>query len=254
MGDLGKPTALNTSFNQLINDIDIRWSSTKQLLINELGVGQGEATPKDFIDPLPVLKALEKFEDNPVVTIPPETVSSSFWVKRFQAVASLSAYSQLPKLLSEEREQIKTRVSELKIFLEDLGFTGDDLRKEIRDCMNELVEFAELERKNLKYPHNEFNILYTSNRLKEDKELWANSLAKSTTVIENERDIDTLCFDPTSLDKAHNSLIIITKNYLNCVERELTAQEINNVGENGKTKEDLLDELQLFSDCLNENN
>ena len=249
-GDTGKPRPFTSAMAQFVDDIEIKWEGAKKLIINELGVGQGEAAPKDFIDPLPILTALDKFEENPVVQSPPETINENFWKKRFEPVSSLGAYDHMPKKLEEERKELKERLGTLKAFLIDSGFEGNDLRKALRDCLKELVEVIQIEKENLKFPNQEFMSLWEPKRLEEKKDSWGSCMVQVTKVIDSPKDLDTLCFDSATLSEAYNSLTKITKEYLLPVDRELTEQEEPGGNAQEGKKEDLLNELKQLSEMM----
>jgi len=247
-----RPKALTRSLGMFIYDIENKGNEAKELLISELGVGQGEAVPKDFIDPLPILDALKTFKKKLDVDVPSQKISDTFWEERFRAVAKLSAYADLHKALKEEKEEIAECLATLKEILEECGFSGEELKKQLGTCIKEIVEVIEIENKNLKYPPAEFEELWRSERLQnpDNRKEWCTNVHRADEITSNSKDIDILCFDPTLLKEVCNDLKM-TKKFLDSIEQELGDQE-NLEGVKGGTKDELLDELRQIEKILDE--
>lgn len=236
--------------NRFIRDIETKWKNSKEFLISELGVGQGTATPKDFIDPLPIIEALEKFEEKLAIDLPLKEINENFWQVRFGSVAKLGAYAEFHKGLEGEIKAISDSLAMLKEFLIACGFVDNDLKKELRTCVAEIVELIEIQKENLSYPDLPFDNLWESNRLMKNREDWSISVGKAAKVIANPSNIDILCFDPSSLKEAQHDLVYVTKQHLELIEKELSGQEKPGGGENAGTKEDFLNELKQISEIL----
>lgn len=248
--DIDEPKFCCQSMKALVVDMKIKWERITNLLISELGVGQGEAAPKDFIDPIPILSSLDKFEEYPVVSVPSGEIGKSFWKKRFEPVSSLGTYRELPKKLSEELEQINKRLNTIKTFLADSGFSGNDLQQETQDCLGELIELIRVERENIKYPTDlRFVSLGESILSEEERESWGICLAQASELCDDPTDIAILCHDASILNKIFDSQILI-KNYLLAIDKELTEQESPGGNITGGTKKNLLSELQELSEII----
>lgn len=245
-----RPKALTELLRGLIVDIEAKWNIAKELIISELGVGQGTAVPKDFIDTLPILDALHKFEDNLVVEIPPQEISENFWKVRFGAVSKLGAYARLSNALIEERKQIKDYLEEIRAFLSDSGFNYKDIKKQLGECVKNIIEVVEIQKKNLTYPNMDFDNLWDSRRLQNNRDNWSVSVNRATKLMINSSDIETLCYDPTYLEEVRDDLCIVTKTHLERVEEELCGQEKPGGSEQGGTKEEFLNELKHITTML----
>jgi len=249
-----QPKALTDSLNGVIYDIKAKWKDARELLVNELGVGSGKDAPKNFIDPLPILEALEKFEEKPFIEIPPPEISDSFWKKRFGAVAKLGSYVDLSQKLKEEREQIKKYLDDIKKFLIDAGFGVEEMKKQLGTCVKEIVEVIEIEKKNLKYPPAEFEELWCSERLQNNdkRDEWCASVHNAAKIVDCDcpRDIDTLCFKPDSLQEVWKDLTVVTEKHLEAIENELSDQEKPGGDKQEGNKEELLNELKQICEIL----
>jgi hypothetical protein len=249
--EMAKPqTVAANLLGRIINDIEIRSINAKELIISELGVGQGDAPPKDFIDPLPIFEALEEFEAVPVVKPMPKAINENFWQTRFEVVAKLSAYADLRKALDEENKAIANHLATLKEFLLGCGFNGKDMKKELRACVDKIIEVIEIQKKNMPYPNDEFDNLWELRRLQGNRDAWGMSVDQAAKIIANPTDMDILCFDPTSFKQARSDLIIVTKKHLAVVEKELSEQENPSGPKQSGSKEDLLNELKQISKIL----
>lgn len=239
------PVFFNNKLGAMLTDIGKKWSDVKDFLISELGVGQGEAQPKDFIDPVPLLESLKNFDDVPKVDRVDDEASISYWKKRFAPVAGLSkAYDDLPELLNAEVVEIRSRCDEITALLVESGFDGRDLRSDFRQFMKSLLEVLEIEEQNLKCPPSpDFKSLHGNGRIVERKEAWATSLGRAEKVCNDKSPSGTLSFDSTVFDDAYRSVIIIKK-HLQEIERELRNQETPSGSETSGTKEELLDNLK----------
>lgn len=248
--DGNRPQVLTDSLDRFVNDIQAKWKNAKELLIRELGVGQGASAPRDYINPIPILEALENFEDSMAVAPPPKEINENFWKVRFEAVAKLSAYADFHKALDEENAAITDHLTKLKELLLEFGFKGKDLKHQLATCVKEIIEVIELQRKNMQYPNDRFDALWESKRLHNNRDVWGKSVARAAKVIANPTDIDTLCFEPTFLKQVRYDLAIVTKEHLAAVEKELGEQENPGGAEQGGTKEGLLNELRQVTEML----
>ena len=58
----GVAHALSNEMNGQFEDMAGKWEKVKEFIVSELGIGQGSAAPTDYLDPLPILKSLEKLK------------------------------------------------------------------------------------------------------------------------------------------------------------------------------------------------
>jgi len=247
-----RPNVLSEKLNRFVQDIETKWEGAKELLINELGVGQGESAPKDFIDPLPILKALDKFENILNIQVLPEEINQNFWKVRFGPVTKLSPYADFDKALEEENKEIKDHLTVLINFLYECGYRNVDLKKEIKDCVNEIVEVIKVQKKNMGYPNRRFEILWESKHLQENPKVWGHILEQAAIVTANSSKIEVLCFDPLFLKQAWNDLAIVTMDHLEKIEKHLKDRENPGGKAQEGTKEKLLNELKQIFDALDE--
>src|SRR5439155_27085929 len=118
----------------------------REFVVRELGAGQGDAVPKDFIDPVRVLRAVEGFDRSLVIEPPAEAVDQSFWKSRFQAVSKLGAYRGLANRLTREREALRQAADEIRRFIRTAGCDDTDPREGLNKCVSELNDVIVLQR------------------------------------------------------------------------------------------------------------
>jgi division protein CdvB (Snf7/Vps24/ESCRT-III family) len=238
--------ALSHELNGQFEDMAGKWENIKKFVVSELGVGQGTAAPSDYLDPLPALKILEKFEEDIGVTPPSSKVNESFWQKRFSAVSKLSSYGQIEEIFEDEKKLIYQRVAKLKEFIKELGFDGDDLHENIKDCLTLILEIEEIQKApgNLRIPTgHEYNDCLKS--IREKKSELAHSVLKANEINESSTKIELLALDTEKLDEIYNKLIFEVKSRLQTLESEMQTQL--NTGESDGdsiSKDNVLEELE----------
>ena len=239
------PVSFSSPLTSMLDDISTKWIGVKEFLISELGVGQGEASPKDFIDPVPILDSIKDFENAPNIDELEEAASESYWKKRLAPVAGLSnSYNKLSDILDAELKEIDARCDEIGTFLMESGFNGEDLRNELRQFMIIFLEVLDIEGEVLKcYPSSEFKSLHDSGNIVGRKEAWATSLGRARKVHFEKKPIDTLCFDTAEFDETHKALMVVKK-HLQDIDKELRSQEAPSRSGTSGTKEELLSALK----------
>ena len=153
----------------------------------------------------------------------------------------------------EERQKIADHLELIREFLVECGFKSIDLRRDLGDCIKELLGVIETQKRNLKYPNDKFDILWSSGRLQDNIDEWANTVIQAARISDDGKDIDTLCFDPSCLSQISTDLTDNIKAHLIAIEKELGDQENPGGAETGGSKEDLLNELKQIYELLDRN-
>jgi hypothetical protein len=237
--------ALSNELNGQFEDMVGKWEKVKEFIVSELGIGQGSAAPTDYIDPLPILKNLEKFEEDIGVEPPDSKVNESFWQKRFSAVSKLSSYADLDEIFEQEKQLIDKRVSKIEEFSREHGFDGEDLSKDIENCLKLILEIEEIQKAsgNLKLPP-EPDYNRCLERIREKKSELVNSVGKASGINDSSSKIELLALDTEKLDEIYDKLIYEVKSRLVTLESEMQSQ-LNTGQDEGDsiTKDDLIEEL-----------
>jgi len=252
---LERPVAVSSEMQDIIGDLEQKHSALIGFVIQEVGAGQGDAEPKDFISPLPLLEALGDFEKRFCFEPPPAQAESGYWGPRFAAVKPLrmGAFESIPDRLKKEQEAIGKALEEAKEFMKDAGFAGDNLREKIADCLVALVEVIELQRGAKRRP----GILELNNEPFE--ELWQKKLFQNSDVraswgvaLENAeaasaaKDLSEVAvFNPSKLNQCAGSLRV-AEHHLNLVDQHLQDEE-NLGGPQGDSRSQLLGVLSEIS-------
>lgn len=252
----GVAHAMSNELNGHFEDIVGKWEKVKEFIVSELGIGQGSAAPTDYIDPLPILKNLEKFEEDIGVEPPDSKVNESFWQKRFSAVSKLSSYANLDEIFEQEKKLIEQRVAKLEEFSKEHGFDGDDLSENIKNCLNLILEIEEIQKAsgNLKLPPDpDYNRCLE--RIREKKSELVNSVGKACEINDSSSKIELLALDTEKLDEIYNKLIFEVKSRLQTLESEMQSQLNTGQGDGDSvTKDDLIQELDKIISVIDQSN
>jgi len=247
-----RPVALSQELETLIADLEQKHAGIRKLLVQELGAGQGRADPDDFLDPLPILKALEDFESNVKVESLPSGANDSFWKSRFLAVANLNAYGTLVTRLEKEREALRTLISQVECFIRECGCERSDVRQGLKVCLEQLIETVELQRGKqrkpgiLPLPNPPFDTLWEQKLIQQRGEVWGTALVDGSGLEKNGSDGKLLSFDPRRLTELAETLGT-ARNHLELIEKHLQEEEEALDKRGAGSSRDLLDELKKLS-------
>ena len=257
-----RPVSVSSEMQAIIGDLEQKQATLRGFVIQEVGAGQGDADPKDFINPLPLLEALGDFEKRSCFDPPPVSSESGYWAPRFLAVKSLrmGAFESIPDRLRKEQEAIGGALDAARDFMKGAGFGGNNLREDLAACLVALVEVIELQRGGQRKPgllelHNPpFEDLWQKKLFQNSdvRASWGVALENATHASEAKNACEIAIFNPSKLKQCVESLRI-AENHLNLVDQHLQDEENLN-GPQGDCRDQLLrvlDEiaaLQEFSD------
>jgi hypothetical protein len=245
-----RPVVLSPELEQIITDLESKHASIRSFVIREFGAGQGDAEPKDFIDPSPILEILNDFSKSPTVEPPPTKVAEGFWKSRFGPVSRLEAYASLSDRLQKERMAIQSAVDTADTFTKATGFDGQNLREDLGNCLKELAEVIGLQRGGqhtrgiLPLPNPEFDQLWKTQVIQraETRESWCRAVERASKVSKDDDPVSLLTFDPRRF-KEFIAILRIIENFLELIDKEMQYQENHNE-EQGDSRSELLNVLK----------
>lgn len=221
------PAVLSEEMSELVSDLPSKHDALARFLVQELGAGQGSVDPKDFINPLPILKAVESFRQQVGITPPPKAISESFWKPRFQTVSQLGAYGDLHDRLKKERRALLETMEEVKEFSGNCGIANKDVRQALKDALDQVVDLLELQKGRqapLPYPNQPFDELWDRRVIQKERASWIAAFKAAEELRANDSLLDLLAFDPNGVRMLAEALTIIWR-YLELLEGELVRQE-----------------------------
>jgi hypothetical protein len=241
-----RPVVMSEELDGVVADLEFKNPSLREFLVNELGAGQGDADPKDFINPIPILRLLTDFEKRFQFDPPPPATASSFWGPRFEAVKAFSSsFASFRAALEKEQKALGEATNTVRTFVEEAGFATEDLRTGLETCLSELVPVIEFQRKPNILPlvNDHFDELWKKKYLQttEVRASWGANVSRSLELSAGKSLSEVAAFNGTKLKECLSSLRIVA-HQLDLVDQELTLQE-QQVGPQGDSREQLLEVL-----------
>lgn len=246
--DSSPPSALSSDFTKLADEIQAKHGAVREFLLDELNVPQG-AGGILFINPIPIIQAASKFQNDVSITSPPEVYSNGFWKSRYLMLKEFSKFLGLKSSLEREREEIEERLSTIRSLLARADFSTEDLATSLSNFCEEMLNLLETQRRENFETHHEFKSIKT--HLTSKRAPWAAAVREAEALLERDKVIDVLAFDTSVLDEAARSLGL-AGSYLDKVEEELNQQGggVVDSGDPQKLTEDLLTLLERVSNNL----
>jgi hypothetical protein len=250
-----RPAAVSSEMQAIIGDLEQKHTALIGFVIQEVGAGQGDADPKDFINPLPLLEALGDFEKRFCFESPPASSESGYWAPRFLAVKSLrmGAFESIPGRLKKEQEAIGDALEVARDFMKDAGFANENSRENIASCIPALVEVIDLQRGAQRKPGflpipNELFAELWQKKLFQNSDVrasWGVALENAEAVSAANNSSEVAVFNPSKLIECVESLRV-AEHHLNLVDQHLQDEE-NQSGSQGDYRAELLEVLSEIS-------
>jgi hypothetical protein len=252
------PVVLSPDLSAVVSDLQMKSESLREFLVNELGAGQGDANPTDFINPVPLLELLADFEKRLPFDPPPAEAASSYWGPRFSAVKTFSqgAFASIPDRLEKERRALGDVVAAVRSFVGDAGFENKDLRAALEACLAELNQLIELQRGAqrkpgiLPLPNGQLDELWQRGWLQKAdvRSSWGAAVGRALEVSEGKSQYDLSVFNVAKLMECVESLRLV-EHHLNLVDQEMKVQE-DQVGPQDDTRSQMLVALDEIAALL----
>ena len=247
-----KPVILSPDLQAITQDLEQKEVSLRDLIVQELGVGQGDAVPTDFLDPLPLLALLEGFEKRMEFHPPPPEAEQSYWGPRFAATRTLAkgAFGTIPNRIKKEREAIAKATQLGPEFIKKAGIEEPDFQIGFEKCLSQLIEVIALQRGTqhqraiLTLPHDAFEQLWQRKLVQnsDTRTSWGTAISKAGELSKQEDPVPLLAFDPTRLKEAVDALAII-ETHLDLIDQHLRDEESQG-GPGGDSRPKLLATLK----------
>lgn len=203
------PTTLTPELQRIAQDLPVRVQKIREFLSGELNVPQG-AGGTNFIDPLPIIRAIDSYHDECSLDVIDSRFDEPFWAPRFKEVTALgrTSWTRLEDVLRKETLELSAVYKAIKQKL-----ASWDLEKNSTD--EQLKEFFEgcrdVERALLAGNHTvgDKAVEEILGRLPVSMGQWAKILSEAGRIAETDRPVDTLRFDAKEFVDLSNSLAIL---------------------------------------------
>ena len=233
-----RPVVLSSDLEAIIADLEQKHGALREFVIQELGAAQGAASPKDFINPLPLLTLLEDFEKQCRFDPPPAEAEQNYWGPRFVAVKSLrqGAFQSMPERLKKEHTAISDALKSIRAFVSAAGFEKVELREALDKCFVELVPLIDLQNGVqrgaqrapgiLEIYHEAFTLLWQQKKIQDGnvRGLWLTAIGRASELSTDWSFADLLAYNPAKLKECAEALRTIEK-HLEMVDAHLKDQE-----------------------------
>lgn len=223
-----KPSVLSSELQAIVSDLESKHAAIRSFVIREVGAGQGDAEPTDFIDPRRILKTLDEFTKAVAVEPPSAKVAGSFWKSRFQPISSMLAYADLSARLLKERKALEEVLAKVQNIIEGSGAKADSIPESIEACLAGFIDVIKLHQNPdvLPVPNPAFDNIWGRNLIQnpEIRKLWAASIAKGVEAVSQKDAAALLAFGPAKLKECAEVLQIAEK-HLDFVEGHLKREE-----------------------------
>lgn len=257
-----RPVVLSSELEAIVSDLELKHALLRDFVVQEVGAGQGDAAPKDFVNPLPLLDILTEFEKDFAFQPPPEAAEFGFWSPRFVAVKPLrqGAYSTLVDRIIQEQTAIGDAVQNVNEFVTAAGFSEeakDDLRARLGKCLESLKELIDLQRGTqhtrgfLEFPNNEFELLWQKKLIQDSsvRNTWSAAMERAAEVSASPNLSDVVAFNPGRLKECRDTLRIVAK-HLDLIDAHLQDEEKppGGSGDSGPKLIAILEDIAKFSE------
>jgi hypothetical protein len=247
------PVVLSKALEDVVADLGSKNADLRSFLVKELGAGQGDADPRDFINPVPILRDLADFEKRFQFSPPPAEAASSYWEPRFTPVKAFTgSFASYQAALEKEQHALGEAVNTVRNFVEEAGFAVEDLRSDFEKCLSELASVIEFQRKPgiLPFGDEKFDELWKKKYLQtaEVRSSWGANVINSLELSQSENLSEVATFKSAKIKECKISLEIVKK-YLERVDQELQIQE-NEVVPEGDSRSLLLNVLDEIANIL----
>ena len=253
-----KPVVLSKELEIIVDDLAIKNSKLRDFLVNELGVGQGDSNPSDFLNPVPILNILREFENKIQFDPPSSNISESYWGPRFDAVKSFSnSFDSFINSLEKEMQTLGEAVTFIRNFVTAAGFPTENLRDGMESCLCELAALIELQqgvpRRDGVLPINMSDgvkDLWQKKYLQdsEKRTSWGACISRALDLSAGVKIYELATFNVNKL-KECIYMMRLFDDHLEVVDRELILQE-QQVGVEGDSRSQFLDGLDEITALL----
>ena len=240
-----EPFALSNEWKALAKDMQIKHKEVLRFLANELNVPQGRTGGINFINAIPALTAALSFAAAPDIQIPSDDYFQRFWKSRYAIFQNKAKYTNFLDALQAERAALDETVESIKSALKRL-----DYDTETQDVLTAFCEdFIELLKAQVDAKETEYfaplNDLGGAKFFASRKEVWQTAFKRAQTVVADEDAIQTLTFNPQTLEEAKNS-VLIALDYISRVDNYVSSrlQQFEDEGDPDLLRTALLDSLE----------
>jgi hypothetical protein len=251
------PTAFSSEMRDLIEDLRLRHRDLVELIQREVGAGQGDTPPQDFIDPRPLLEALRGTRAQPAIESVPAGLAQGNWKTRFDASARLVSGDAFSRALVVEKKTLGEKIEEVRTIIRECGLDCTDLRTGFEQWLTLFLEVMELQQGTrhrkplLPYPDDAFDRLWREGIFRHSGDVWTTALSRGADLADaQEQNIpQLLIFDPSRLEELCQ-VMGVAQRHLNLILEEIAQREQAYAQAGAGSCDALLSQLQSFPGAL----
>ena len=205
------PMTISQELRKVAQDLPNRVTGVRKFLSEELNIPQGTGGIL-FIDPLPIIAAIQSYRGECSLNAVDSRFGDSFWAPRFKAVVGLSTSSwmHLEEALTEEESQINSIYTRIKIDLANWDLTTDLMPDRIEEFVKGCQE-VKLALKETKQPVSDPLVETILSRSDNPIAKWKSILGDVEKILESGKSIDTLRFRTEYLIDLRDSVEMLAK-------------------------------------------
>ncbi len=213
------PAALSRELDKLAQDLPDRVDRIRKFLVAELNVPQG-AGGIVFIDPLPIIWAIQSYKSGCAMDSVDERFGESYWAPRFKAVVDLgkSSWSTLEEALATEVQQFGSVYAGIRNHLAYWDLKADSMPDRIEEFFKGCQD-VKLALRETKQAMGDTSVDNLFARNDNPVAKWRKVLGEVEELTESEKPIDILRFRTEDLIDLENALEML----------ESWAKELDNI-------------------------
>jgi hypothetical protein len=201
------PCTLSPRLGALVLAFRERHGELRDFLLHELAVPQGRSAERRFINPLPVLRAVERFLADLQVPDVAEGYAQGFWKPRYHALRNWTAFTGLPGMLQEERAAVQQQVQAALAVLTGAGYDVSRPSAALRAWCRDVTTLAQAKaRAAVGAPDPAFDALVQGGVLTTAANEWGQALEGAAALVREMGLLSVLLFDPAPLKAAAEAL------------------------------------------------
>ena len=239
-----EPKCLSNGLSKLFEDLPERRAQLREFVIAEANVPQGTGGI-NVIDPRLIIEGAFEAKSDHLIGALPDEYAAGFWKSRYQSLAPLRAWSDLPDLVAKEREEIESLVGELDRLLAKQGYDPGGDYQAVELYLADLKDLVEMLKATKQFwVHEEFEPLRKAGRLFDRAGSIAQVARSAAGLVQSKSDRAVLLFDPQQLQEAVKT-IGVCDGYIAAVRHFTTAKlgQITGEGDPDHLQAEIVDAL-----------
>lgn len=200
------PVGLSAQWQGAIASFRAHHSRVREFLLGEVTVPQGATGGINFIDPLPILRALAEFDASPRVDDLDERFFTQFWSSRYAALEGLPGLGALSLYGTVEGAALAELLERVRASLGEWGYVEDDLAASVQAFFTDLAAEIKAERESEVFASAPLFDGLSARQLADRTRRWARAAGAAAVAAAPADPVDTLLHDPAPLREVDEHL------------------------------------------------